>query len=144
MTNKFDTYQKLKKLRLEYKKNPTPELQEEILEAEKNLKSIFSNYKIFTRLNILADKSSEEKNEEIIQRIFKLIKEKEAKKQSKIFNEKSYNEYYREPRKSSNKYRIINEDTGKPLFSLVFSTDGEARRYAEKNCFSDNWMISKL
>lgn len=55
MNEKFNLYNRLKNLRLEYKKNPSDALHQEILEIKKQLKESLGNYLVFNRLNITAE-----------------------------------------------------------------------------------------
>lgn len=53
MDSKFDMYYKLRKLRTEYKKNPSKELEDYIEKLSKQLKQTISSYKVFSRLNMV-------------------------------------------------------------------------------------------
>ena len=53
MDSKFDIYHKLRKLRVEYKKNPSKELEDYIEKLAEQLKQTVSSYKVFSRLNMI-------------------------------------------------------------------------------------------
>lgn len=53
MDSKFDMYYKLRKLRAEYKKNPSKELEDYIEKLSEQLKQTISSYKVFSRLNMV-------------------------------------------------------------------------------------------
>lgn len=53
MDSKFDMYHKLRKLRIEYKKNPSKELEDYIEKLAEQLKQTVSSYKVFSRLNMI-------------------------------------------------------------------------------------------
>lgn len=119
MDSRLDIYNKLKKMRFEYKKNPSPELEayiEKLVEALKN--TLPSGQKVFSRLNLITS--------------YFTLKDVDSQRSKGKFNT------YEEAKKFAEENHIDLSDEDSPYFiDEVKEVKIEPKKFENKKTLSD-------